>query len=411
MKGIFYMERQILHVDVNNAFLSWTAVELLKNGYETDLRKIPSAIAGDEQRRSGIILAKSILAKKCGINTAETIYSAKKKCPNLQIFPGLDYKKYREYSDNLFKLLSEYTNIIERYSIDECFLDITHFLMGMDSLNIALEINKRIYNELGFTVNIGVAHNKLLAKMASDFTKPNKVHTLFEDEIPTKMWPLPISELFMLGKRTAPKLYNMQIRTIGDLAKIDKNVLIKKFGKHGALMHEYANGIDNSEVHFQKEDPKSIGNSITLPTDAFNIEEIQEVLLTLVEQVTYRLRKSGQLANVVSVQLRTKNFEDFSHQQKLDFATANTKDIYILSKKLLYDMFKNGMAIRLVGVRVDKLISKNEMQISFFQNQNNEKQEKLDKTLDGLKQKFGYNKITRAGNLNAEKIIDTTKNQ
>lgn len=403
------MEKQILHIDVNNAFLSWTAVEMLKNGFTTDIREIPSAIAGDEQRRSGIILAKSMQAKKYGVVTAETIFMAKKKCPNLQIYPGLEYAKYQEYSNKLYKLLSEYTNIIERYSIDECFLDMTHFLMGRKLIDIALEINKRVYKELGFTVNIGVAHNKLLAKTASDFTKPNKVHTLFEDEIETKMWPLPISELFMLGKKTVPKLYSMRIKTIGDLAKSDKNILIKKFGKHGRLIHDYANGIDDSEVHFEKESPKSIGNSVTLPVDLSNIEEIEKILLTLVEQVTYRLRMNNLLANVVSVQLRTKDFENFSHQQKLDFSTSNTKDIYIKSKKLLYELYKKGMFIRLVGVKVDNLINKNEMQISLFDNSNSQKQENLDKTLDELKQKFGYNKITRAGKLNVEDFIQLKK--
>ena len=246
------MERQILHVDVNNAFLSWTAVEMLKQGSKIDIRNIPAIIGGDESKRSGIVLAKSMKAKECGIRTAETIYQARIKCPGVQIFPS-HYPTYKKYSEQLYHLLLEYTDKIERFSIDECFLDMTQYLMKDTLLNKAKEINKRVREELGFTVNVGVAHNKLLAKMASDFTKPDKVHTLFENEIPTKMWPLPISELFMLGKKTVPKLYNMHIKTIKDLANSDKKILEKKFGKHGIQMWEYANGIDHAEVKYKPE--------------------------------------------------------------------------------------------------------------------------------------------------------------
>lgn len=235
------MERQILHIDVNNAFLSWTAIEMLKRGEKTDIREIPAIIGGDETRRAGIVLAKSMLAKKCGVKTGETIYSARKKCPNLKVYPGCEYKIYKEHSNKLYNLLLEYTDKIERFSIDECFLDMTEYLMKDTLLNKAREISKRVKEELKFTVNIGVAHNKLLAKMASDFEKPDKIHTLFENEIESKMWNLPVSELFMLGKKTVPKLEKMKITTIGELAKSDKNDMIKRFGKHGLLMWEYAN--------------------------------------------------------------------------------------------------------------------------------------------------------------------------
>ena len=398
------MERQILHVDVNNAFLSWTAVEMLKNGENIDIREIPSVIGGDETRRAGIVLAKSMKAKECGIFTGETIYQARQKCPSLRIFSS-NYKKYREYSDSLFKLLSEYTDKIERFSIDECFLDMTEYLMKDTLINKAYEINKRIKNELGFTVNIGVANNKLLAKMASDFTKPDRVHTLLKNEIETKMWCLPISDLFMLGKKTVPKLYNMGIRTIGDLAKTDEKILIKKFGKHGLLMWEYANGIDNSEVQYKTEKPKGVGNSVTLPRDINNIDELEKVLLALAEQVTFRLRKYEMQANVVNVQLRTNDFEDRSHQGKLNITTSNTKEIYTKAKELLEQTYKKGESIRLIGLRVDNLVDKNEKQISLFENTENKKQEKLDETLDELKSKYGYDLITRAGKMNVKKMV------
>ena len=399
------MERQILHVDVNNAFLSWLAVYKLKNGEKVDIRDQVAVIGGDETKRSGIVLAKSQKAKQFGIVTGETLYSARQKCRNLQVYQG-NFKIYREYSNKLYKLLLEYTDKIERFSIDECFLDMTNYLMKDTLLNKAKEINKRAKEELGFTVNVGVAHNKLLAKMASDFTKPDKVHTLFEEEIATKMWTLPVSELFMLGKKTVPKLYNMKIRTIGDLANTDKNIIIKKFGKHGKMMWEYANGIDNSEVQYKEEKPKSIGNSVTLPMDIHNKEELEEVLLALTEQVTYRLRKQELLANVVSVQLRTKNFEDFSHQAKMNTATSSTKEILKNAKNLLNGMFKKGMAIRLIGLRLDNLVSKDEMQISLFGDSENEKKQKnLDNVIDSLNEKYGYGSIIRAGKLNNNKLF------
>ena len=396
------MEKQILHVDVNNAFLSWTAVEMLKKGNEIDIREIPAIIGGDETKRSGIVLAKSMKAKECGIKTAETIYQAKIKCPNIKIFSS-DFKIYRKYSDQLYKLLLEYTDKIERFSIDECFLDMTNYLMKDTLLNKAIEIKERVKQELGFTVNVGVANNKLLAKMASDFTKPDKVHTLYKEEIPEKMWNLNISELFMLGKKTVPKLYNMQIKTIGDLAKSDVKILEKKFGKHGVQMWEYANGIDKSDVKYMPEKPKGVGNSITLPQNINDIEKLEEILLALAEQVSYRLRRYDLLANTVNVQLRTKDFEDTSHQGKLITATSSTKEIYSKGKELLEQLYKKGMSIRLIGLRVDNLVEKEQLQLSFFDNKDNEKQEKLDKVIDNLKQKYGYNSITRAGKMNLPK--------
>jgi len=402
------MERQILHIDVNNAFLSWTAIYMLKNGYNIDIREIPAVIGGDESRRSGIVLAKSNKAKTCGIVTGETLYQARKKCPTLQVFPG-NYSIYKEYSNKLYNLLLEYTDKIERFSIDECFLDMTQYLQGDTLINKAKEIGKRVKDELEFTVNIGIANNKLLAKMASDFTKPDKIHTLYKHEIPFKMWNLPVGELFMLGKKTVPKLQNMRIKTIGDLAKTDEEILIKKFGKFGKTIWEYANGIDNSEVNYKFELPKSVGNSITLPQDIYEIEKIEEVLLALSEQVAYRLQKYNLLANTVSVQLRTKDFQDFSHQGKLLVATLNTKNIYFTAKELLSSMYKKGTPIRLIGLRADKLVDKDNAQISLFDDIQNKKQDTLDKTLYDIKQKYGYNSITRAGKMNVNEIININK--
>ena len=392
-----------MHIDVNNAFLSWSALDLLSKGETLDIRTIPSIIGGDENRRAGIVLAKSNIAKQFGIVTGETIYQARKKCPNIKVYPS-NYKIYKEYSDRLYNLLLNYTDEIERYSIDECFLDVTNFLMKSNLEEKAKEIQKRINEELGFTVNIGLSTNKLLAKMASDFEKPNKIHTLYPNEIKNKMWNLPVGDLFMLGRKSVPKLYNMHIKTIGDLAKTNLGELTNKFGKHGKIMWEYANGIDESEVIYNYGPPKSIGNSTTLAKDISDIITLNEILLTLTEYVTYRLRKYKLVANVVNVGLRTKDFKDFSHQKKLDFATANTKEIYTKAKELLKEMYK-GEEIRLVSLRVDKLTSKSEVQISLFETEKEQKQEKLDEVLDKLKEKYGYEKITRAGKMGIEKNI------
>lgn len=397
-------QRQILHIDVNNAFLSWTAIDRLSKGEKVDIREIEAVIGGDETKRSGIVLAKSMKAKGKGVRTGETLYQARLKCPNLQVFRG-EYKNYKKHSEKLYNLLLQYTDKIERFSIDECFLDMTDYLGNNSLIDKAYEIKNRVRRELGFTVNVGVSHNKLLAKMASDFTKPDRVHTLFENEIEEKMWKLPVSELFMLGRKTLPKLYSMRIKTIGDLAKQDKKLMIDKFGKHGLIMWEYSNGIDNSSVNYIKEKPKGIGNSVTLPHDLNKIDDIEKVLLTLAEQVAYRLRRYNMYANVVNVQLRTKDFKDFSHQKKLMNSTSNTKDIYDIAKELLYEMYKKGTAIRLVGLRVDKLIDKDEIQLSLFKREEDRKQEKLDEVVDKLKQKYGYNSITRAGKLHSENVI------
>ena len=397
------MERKILHVDVNNAFLSWTAVDLLKKGYPVDIRTIPSVIGGDEERRAGIVLAKSPIAKKFGIVTGEPIYFARKKCNKIEVFPS-NFEIFKYYSDKLYDLLLEYTDIIERFSIDECFLDLTHYLNGRKLEEVAKEINYRVEHELGFTVNIGVSSNKLLAKMASDFEKPNKIHTLYEYEIEDKMWSLPVSELFMIGKKTVPKLHNLRIKTIGDLAKSDKDFIVKRFGKFGITMWNYANGIDDSEVNNKEELPKSIGNSVTLPNDLKNIEEINKIVVALCEQVSYRLRHYNLVASTVNIQLRNKDFVDHSHQKQLKYETSSTKEIIETAKEILKEMY-NGESIRLVGVRVDNLENKEETQISFFSKDNEEKQEKIDYVLDTLKSKYGYNSVTRAGKLEVENIV------
>lgn len=396
------MKRKILHVDVNNAFLSWTAIEMIEKGSKIDIRKIPAIIGGDESTRRGVVLAKSELAKKYGIVTGETIYQARKKCCGLKVFLGC-YDKYHEYSDKLYNLLLEYTDKIERFSIDECFLDMTEYLLGREIVEIAKEIKDRIEKELKFTVNIGISENKVLAKMASDFEKPNRIHTLYKSEIKEKMWGLDIGELFMLGKKTVPKLNKLGIYKIGDIAQKSREYMINKFGVHGKIMWEYANGIDTSTVQYEVELPKSISHSTTLIKDTNNFNELSKVLFELTEKVTFRLRKYELYATVITLQVRTKNFENYTKQKKINIPTSSTLEIYNEVKNILYEVLKD-QELRLIGVSVSGLVSTNSSsQLSLFDETNevkkHKKYEKVDTTLDDIKNRFGNDSITFASRL------------
>lgn len=396
------MERKILHIDVNNAFLSWTAVDMLEKGSKIDIRNIPAVIGGDEKARRGVVLAKSNIAKKFGIVTGETIYQARKKCPNLKVFLG-SYDRYHEYSNKLYNLLLEYTDKIERFSVDECFLDMTEYLMGKDILEVAKEIKDRVEKELKFTVNIGISENKVLAKMASDFEKPNKIHTLYKYEIKDKMWNLAVSELFMLGRKTVPKLNNLGMYKIGDIAKKSKEYMVHRFGMHGKTMWEYANGIDDSKVQYIEELPKSISHSTTLIEDTSDFQKLSKTLFELTDKVAYRLRKYELYANVVTVQIRTKDFQNYTKQKKLDIPTSVTREIYEEAKKLLKEVYKER-ELRLVGVGVSELVDTSEnYQTSIFdktnETKNHKKYEKVDKTVDDIKNKFGADSITFASKL------------
>ena len=399
------MQRNILHVDVNNAFLSWTAIDKLKKGEKVDIRTIPAIIGGDEEQRKGVVLAKSNLAKQFGIQTGEPIFFARKKCPQLQVYRS-NFEVYNYYSNAMYQLFLEYTDKIEPFSIDECFLDLTESIVeGKNIMKIASEIRNKIKEKLEFTVNIGVAHNKLLAKMASDFEKPDKIHTLYEEEIKDKMWKLPVSELFMVGRKSLLKLQKLGIKTIEDLANKKQEELIQIFGKYGKTIWEYANGIDTSPVKYEIQKTKGIGKSITLPYDYNNIEKLEEILLSLTEQVTYQLRQEKMKAQVVNVQIKTKDFQIYSHQKKLEEATNSTKRIYIEAKRLIREL-EEHIPVRLIGIRIDNLIEEKQKQLSFFETNDNEKQEKIDEVLDSLKQKYGYNKIIRAREMKIQEKIN-----
>lgn len=388
------MDRIIMHIDVNNAFLSWTAIELLSNGYETDIRTIPSIIGGDESRRAGIVLAKSPVAKKFGIKTAETIYSAKKKCKNLKIYPP-NYQMYEKRSKELFKLLTSYTPDIEIASIDECYLDYTKVkkLYG-DEKEFAYKLKDKIKKQLGFTVNIGIANNKLCAKMASDFTKPDKVHTLYKEEIKEKMYPLPIEELFTVGKKTSEKLRNLGIKTIKDLAIQNPYNLKKTFKNNALRLVEIANGIDNEEVKTEPLELKGISNEITTSHDLTTKSEIYEVLKQLSQIVSTRIIKENKYSSVICVILKDNKFNRYSHQKKIKNPINTFSEIYKYSKELISEMYNNE-PIRLIGIRLDNLKEEKNYQTSLFDKEP-EKDENIDKLIDKINVKYGKNTIKRA---------------
>ena len=390
------MKKIIMHIDVNNAFLSWTAILYLKNGSNIDIRKTYAIIGGDEASRHGIVLAKSMPAKKRGVVTAETIYSAKKKCPNLKVYPP-NYNFYKKMSDRMLDLIRKYSPDIEQMSIDECFLDYTpvKHLYG-DEVEFAFRLKKEIFDTLGFTVNIGIGNNKLCAKMASDFSKPYKVHTLFEDEVSKKMWPLKVDDLFGIGKKTAIKLHNLNINTIYDLAHADSKFLYRYFKNQAIDMIETANGKGSDVVISEEAVPKGIGNETTLSRNISSREELEPYLLALSENVAIRLRKQKKYASVIVVTLKDKFFKRVSHQKKIVNATNLTEEIYKVACAILSEMSVED-GVRLIGVRLDKLSDTSSHQVSLFEDLKvREDNNELEKTVDELKEKYGFKVIKKA---------------
>lgn len=389
-----YMDRIILHIDVNNAFLSWSAIDLLNKGAKYDIRNSYAVIGGDEKARRGIVLAKSMPAKKQGVVTAETLYSAKKKCPALRIYPP-NFEFYSIMSHKMFEILYKYTPDIEIASIDECYMDYGKIKkINGNEVEFAHKIQKEIYDTLGFTVNVGVANNKLCAKMASDFSKPNKIHTLYSNEVEEKMYPLPIGDLFGVGKKTASILKELGIFTIGELANADPNLLKKKFKNQVDYLINSARGIDNSEVISYKTDPKCISTSTTLPVDAFKLSEVKDILKEQAEKVGLELRKEEKYAYVVAAIMKNKDFQNVSKQTKIKNPTNITKEIYEVALKLMEQIWdKNG--VRLIGIRVSNLVSNRYFQGSLFDSniENDEKMKNLEKTIDNIKEKYGIDKI------------------
>jgi len=388
-------KRVVFHVDVNSAYLSWEAAYRLQHGAKVDLRDVPAIVGGDPEKRRGIVLAKSLPAKRAGIKTGEVLFKAFQKCPTLTAVRP-DYRLYMKSSQALVDLLKEYSPEVQRFSIDECFVEFTDVsqLWG-DPVDVAKAIGARIKKELGFTVNIGVSSNKLLAKVASEFEKPDKVHTLFPEEMESKMWPLPIGELFGVGRRTEPKLKNIGIMTIGDLAKADPEIIRYKLGKFGTLIWNYANGIEDSMISEPGvESVKGIGNSSTLPKDIYTKESAYLYLLSLTEMVAMRLRDTGNLCGLVSISIRSHELDRAGRQRRLFYNTDSTKQIFE-EVKSLFDELWDERPVRHLGVRVSKLVPNEYRQLPLMEAEQTEKQERLDQTIDKLRIRFGNKTIVR----------------
>lgn len=355
-----------MHIDVNNAFLSWSALDLLRKGAKYDIRKSYAAIGGDASKRKGVVLAKSNPAKKQGVVTAETLYAAKKKCPALRIYPP-NFEFYHEMSRQMFEILYKYTKDIEIASIDECYLDYTNIkeIYG-DELAFATKIQKEIYEKLGFTVNVGIANNKLCAKMASDFSKPFKIHTLYLNEVSDKMYPLKVGELFGVGKKTASLLNEMGIFTIGDLARSEVVSLKPVFKNQAEALIKAAKGEDESEVISYKVEPKCISTTTTLIKDAYHLYEIKLVVKEQASKIAADLQKENKYAYVVAALIKTKDFQNISKQIKLANPTNQAETIYEVVVEELKQIFALE-GVRLVGIRVSGLVSNYYKQLSFWE--------------------------------------------
>ena len=386
----------IYHIDVNSAFLSFEAAKRLhENPDALDLRTVPAVIGGDRESRHGIVLAKSIPTKPYKITTGEPIASALKKCPSLLIIKP-DYYLYVECSNQLMDYLRTVAPVVEQFSIDEAFLDMTGTgLIYGDPVEFAYKLKDEIKTRFGFTVNIGVSENHLLAKMASDFEKPDKVHTLFKNEIQTKMWPLPIEDLFFVGRSQASAFRAIGINTIGDLATSDTALINSHFKKNGMSAYRHANGEDITLDFDHNVDNKSYSNSTTLSHDVESPDIAKQILLSLTETVAARLRRDNMRISVVSVIIRDTDFNDRSKQTSLYSATNVTDEIYDTVCRL-FDNLWDHSPIRLLGVATSKAIETDIYQMNLFDDGRHEKLSRLDSALDKVRDKYGNDSIKRA---------------
>lgn len=394
------LEKLIFHIDVNSAFLSWEAVYRIKIlGEKVDLRDIPSAVGGDESKRRGIILAKSIPAKKYNIQTAESVREALAKCPDL-VIAAPNYALYSQCSHAFMDILKEFAPIVEQYSVDEAYCDMTgtQGLYGSPVITANL-IKDKIYHELGFTVNVGISNNKLLAKMGGNIKKPNLVHTLFPNEIQRKMWPLPVEDLFYVGRASKKNLNKLGIQTIGELAKTDVVILKRHMKSHGELIWNFANGRDVAIVDNTAVANKGYGNSTTVSFDVEDASTAKLILLSLCETVCTRLRADSVKSGVVAVSFCDFEFHYFSHQMTLFTATNITNEIHQAACKL-FDEGWNGMPIRKLGIHTSRIMQEDNIrQLDIFTLDKYEKYQKIDSAVDIIRNRFGEEKIMRASYL------------
>ena len=393
------MDRFVFHVDANSAFLSWSAaykVDVL--GESLDLRTVPSIVGGDQESRHGIVLAKSVPAKRYGIQTGEPIVAAKQKCPHLIVVPP-DYGLYVTASRAFMDILKKYSDNVVQYSIDEAWAVFEGYqkLYGPGQMvALAYDLKDEIKRELGFTVNVGVSTNFLLSKMAGDFSKPDKVHTLFLEEIEKKMWPLPVSELFMVGRATTRKLNTLGITTIGELACADARMIATHLKKPGLIVQGYARGGDLEPYVFVHNLNKGYGNSMTAPRDVTTYDEAKHLLLSLCETVGARLRADGVKVSEVSVHITTFEFEYAGKQMQLSTPTDVTEELYEAAVPVLYRIWNGRVPLRQVGVHTTKVEKDAARQYNLFDGDRFDKLELLNRTVDGIRQRYGEDAVMRA---------------
>lgn len=360
------MKRVIFHIDVNSAFLSWSAVKLLTEG-GPDIRLVPSAVSGDPSDRRSIITAASIPAKKLGIKTAIPVSMALRKCPNLVIVHS-DWEWYRHCSTSFIDICRLYSPVLQQFSIDECFIDMTFRLYRKDAAEVARALKDEIKEKLGFTVNVGVGSNKLLAKMASDFEKPDKVHTLWQDEVQEKMWPLPAGDLLWVGKKTRERLSAYGIYTIGDIARLPENSLARIVGKKfAAQMHDNANGIDNEPIITEFQEAKSISVERTFSKDIVNPEELDREMFKVACTVAHRLRRQGFRCTCVSMFIKFTDFSVAQKQCQISGPTDVTALILNEARRMLGDMWDGTAPIRQVGIGLSKFTKEETEQLMLFE--------------------------------------------
>lgn len=358
--------RVIFHIDVNSAFLSWTAVQLLKDGHQ-DIRLLPSVVSGDPNDRRSIVTAASIPAKKIGIRTAEPVSMALRKYPGLIVVKG-DWEWYRQCSEGFIDICRKYSPVLQQFSIDECFIDMTLRNWGEDPVDVATRLKDEIRSSLGFTVNVGIGSNKLLAKMASEFEKPDKVHTLWQEEIKEKMWPLDVRELLWVGKKTEDKLKMYGIHTIGDLAARSVGSLTRLVGKKFAIqLHDNANGLDDSPVETEVPEAKSLSAERTFPNDIGTEKEIDRALFNVACIVAHRLRRADLHTSCVSVFIKYRDFSVVQRQHQLSQPTDITAIILNEARAMVRDIWNGESPIRQIGLGVSRLTHENAIQMSLFE--------------------------------------------
>ena len=389
-------DRSILHVDMNNFYAS---VECL---YNPDIRNFPVIVGGDAEKRHGIVLAKNNIAKKFGVKTGETIWQAREKCPHL-INVKPNFERYLKFSSMAREIYDEYTDQVESFGLDECWLDVSGSFIFGNGIKIAEQIRARIKRELGITASIGVSFNKIFSKLGSDYKKPDAITIINRENFKSIVWPLAVENLLYVGRETKKKFINYNIKTIGDLANTNIKFLKDNLGKWGLILWHFANGLDNSIVtqNTYTSQIKSIGNGTTTPVDLMSDEDVKITLCPLCENVAKRLKKAGLKARTIQTDIRSNDFQSYSKQGKLKSPGNISQEIYELSFKLYKDSYRRDRGIRYIGVRGTDLVTNGNTQLDIFSNETKrENLERLDIAMDNLRERFGYSVISRAMYLN-----------